>query len=264
MGASTSWLPVQVPCVEMLPIGCLLWCVARGTPVGVVSCGEGYPSLQNETIRGRIDYCRWLLQSLGDPTKMVTLGRIDDRSIWEEPAGDTGPAKHRDIAIAAPMFGPEATAQTLRTLAEGYGKTETPPLKHPHSPVGVVEVEPQQCTGYGVCAGACPTRALQFLRDDGDVVLTLDGSTCIACGQCIKVCPEADAGAIRLDRATDLAHLIRGQTTVYRDKEARCERCGAPIASIAMLNRIASMAGEELSPLMVQISRYCPDCRGLG
>ncbi|MBI4201516.1 MAG: 4Fe-4S binding protein, partial [Chloroflexi bacterium] len=36
IGASVSWLPVEVPCAGMVSVGVFLWCVVRGAAVGVL------------------------------------------------------------------------------------------------------------------------------------------------------------------------------------------------------------------------------------
>lgn len=264
VGASAHWLPVQVPCVGMVPVSWVLQCLARGAMVGVVACGDGCPSQQMETIRGRIDYCRQLLRLLGGSAERVRLlnpengpdadplpGGIGDMRSEGRDGGDSYP----------PLFAPEALAHALRKLVEEHGTSVTPSLKHPHSPMGVVAVEPQRCTACGVCAGTCPTGALGFTQDNEAVTLTFDAALCIACGQCIGVCPEGGAGAIRMDRVTDLAWLARGRAALYQDREARCETCGAPVAPLSMLNRVAALLGSEEATLAGRIGRYCPSCR---
>ncbi|HLE81131.1 MAG TPA: hypothetical protein VJA25_07550 [Dehalococcoidia bacterium] len=48
----------------------------------------------------------------------------------------------------------------------------------------------------------------------------------------------------------------------YRDRDTRCEACGAPVAPGAMLQRIAGMLGAEDASTLSFISRYCVSCRG--
>ncbi|MFQ5874896.1 MAG: 4Fe-4S binding protein [Dehalococcoidia bacterium] len=265
VGASAHWLPVQLPCVGMVPVGCLLQCVARGATVGVLSCGDGCPPGQYETIQGRIDYCCKSLQKLGGPATQVRLVKLEEGPGVDQPLdgiGVTAPEGCEGGGPHTPMFGPEALADALGKLADKYRTPATLTLKHPYSPVGVVAVNPERCTGCGVCAGSCPTGALGFQRGDNQVSLTFNAASCIACGQCVAVCPEAGAGAIRVDRVTDLDRLGQGQTILHRDMEARCEACGAPVASLSMLNRIAALLGSDEGALVDRIGRYCSSCKG--
>ena len=48
----------------------------------------------------------------------------------------------------------------------------------------------EACRAHGICASACPTRALLREKDEGVHRLVFDGTRCIECGQCANVCPE--------------------------------------------------------------------------
>ncbi len=74
-------------------------------------------------------------------------------------------------------------------------------LENPHvmSPSGYYPVvDPDRCTGCGICADErCPTQALEVR--DGTVVL--NEQRCIGCGLCVTGCPEK---ALRLRRSEPL------------------------------------------------------------
>ncbi|MHB8859834.1 MAG: 4Fe-4S binding protein [Thermoleophilia bacterium] len=54
----------------------------------------------------------------------------------------------------------------------------------------LAEVDTERCSGHEKCPArkACPTKAL-FQMDPGEVV-TVNGSLCRGCGDCIAACPE--------------------------------------------------------------------------
>ncbi|MHB9053229.1 MAG: 4Fe-4S binding protein [Thermoleophilia bacterium] len=54
----------------------------------------------------------------------------------------------------------------------------------------LAEVNTERCNGHEECPArkACPTKAL-FQMDPGEVV-TVNGSLCRGCGDCIAACPE--------------------------------------------------------------------------
>jgi ferredoxin len=211
-------------------------------------------------VEERIGYCRELLRSFGRSPGLVSLV-----GPGYEPEQIEAAAIPRSPEATVPldgMFGPAALGLALRTLQARYGSPATLALEHPGSPAGVVEVEPELCTMCGVCADACPTGALTTRRGDERVELVFDGSRCVACEQCVPVCPESVAGAIAMKRTTDFARLTEGPVTLCRDREAHCEGCGAPVASSSMIGRIEAILGKEEAALVSQISRYCLSCKG--
>ncbi|MFZ5775559.1 MAG: nitroreductase family protein [Thermodesulfobacteriota bacterium] len=46
-------------------------------------------------------------------------------------------------------------------------------------------IDPQRCTGCGLCASICPDRAISVRNG----VAHADGPRCLACGHCLAVCP---------------------------------------------------------------------------
>jgi formate hydrogenlyase subunit 6/NADH:ubiquinone oxidoreductase subunit I len=112
-----------------------------------------------------------------------------------------------------------------------------------------------------MCAQICPTDALHSFAAD-DTVLDLDPRLCVACGQCLDICPESERGAIAMSIGFDLADWAMGRREVRRDSLPRCESCGSPIAPLAMLERIASMLGPEHSAVTGLLNTRCLACRG--
>ncbi len=70
--------------------------------------------------------------------------------------------------------------------------------KHPHPSAQVsspfmARLDPEPCSGCGVCVDRCQMGALQ-IKDEKAI---LDGTKCIGCGLCVSACPT---GALRLQR----------------------------------------------------------------
>lgn len=253
-----GWLRVRVPCVSTLPVAALLATLAAGAEaVGLVGCdrsrSNGYGGL-----RGSPGYCRELLAVLGgarEAARVTLLGpdTCEEVSPWRErPSGQEG----EQVRI----FGKGAAAEAINLLADRYSASRVI-LDHESSPLGVVTLDEQACSGCWTCAGSCPGGALRVDADGDEVSLSFDPSLCSACGECARVCPEAEAGAIRVERRTDLVAMAQGRVTLHRDIERRCESCGASIASAGLLRRLETLLGDDATALTDRIGRFCSTCR---
>ncbi|MFQ5657387.1 MAG: 4Fe-4S dicluster domain-containing protein [Candidatus Methylomirabilales bacterium] len=258
-----GWLPVEVPCVGMVTPTWLLQCLNLGAvATAVLPCLRDDCRLgQREITEERVAYCREFLSTLGtSPDSVRLLDPRDEgqlaRALGSLPEPEKEPEKERPRDMT--LFTPQATVRALLGLAEKFAPGSGHRLAHPFSPVGVVQVE-QGCTTCEACIHVCPTSALS-MESDGEIrELKFDAGLCIGCETCAPVCPEK---VVRVEKVTDLSRLRQGTITVYRDSEVRCEACGAPVASGAMLRRIAGMLGAEDGASLSFITRYCTSCRG--
>ncbi|MFQ5880261.1 MAG: 4Fe-4S dicluster domain-containing protein, partial [Dehalococcoidia bacterium] len=247
-----------IPCTAAVPVAAILQALARGaTAVGLSPCSDSCPTGQDDAVRGRVDYCRELLRLLGDSPQRVQLLGLDGGRL--EPAPQLPPLPGEAPQGSIDLFGRGTAAEAVVALASRYGAKELS-LEHAGSPLGIVRVDPQACTGCGGCAVACPTSALSYRQIGDGVALAFDPRLCTSCGQCVAFCPETAAGAIAVTPATDLGRL-RGETEIaFQDRQARCQRCGGPIATLRVLERIASILGDAYNPQLME--RLCAECRG--
>lgn len=266
-----GWLPLQVPCAGMVSAAWLLQCLALGAAaVGVVDCGGDCPFGQRELIEGRVAYCRELLGLLGgSPDAMQLLPAASAAMLAQGLSGPLkGGARRRDRGLAGvSLSSPRAAAQALQALAHDYGASPTFSLPHPYSPLGLVRIDADKCTGCGACTWACPTGALALQQENGAVALTFDPALCNGCGQCSNRCPETPDQVVRVAKVTDLQALSRGRVTLYQDQEVRCQICGAVIGPAAMLRRIEALLGDKggaSAATLAAITQRCPACRGAG
>jgi Pyruvate/2-oxoacid:ferredoxin oxidoreductase delta subunit len=81
---------------------------------------------------------------------------------------------------------------------------------------GLLRVDQSECKGCGMCAEACPPRAIRMgeqLNHYGYRTASYAGSGCTGCGVCFMVCPEP--GAITVMRAVKASgpHALRAART---------------------------------------------------
>ncbi|MFQ5897619.1 MAG: 4Fe-4S binding protein [Candidatus Methylomirabilia bacterium] len=256
-----GWFPVEVPCIGMVTPAWLLHslnlgaCAVAVLPCSREECRFGRP----DVVRGRVDCTRELLSMLGaSPERVRLLDPSDAPTLARELASLPEPLSSHAGARSngASLFTPRAATRALLDLADAYGAGRDRSLTHPHSPFGVVEVT-EGCTACGACVQACPTGSLALERDREGLALTFEAGLCIGCGECVPVCPES---VVRVEQVTDLLRLSRGKHALYRDSEARCEKCGGPVAPRAMLDRIGALLGNN--PAISTITQYCLPCRG--
>ena len=127
------------------------------------------------------------------------------------------------------------------------------------SPLGKVMLDSSKCTGCGLCALDCPTRALTVSSSGkADVYqLLFKHGLCVACGQCVEVCPEQ---CLVLERILDLSQIKGAPVVLFEDSIARCRQCGSVVGSAAMIERLRAKLVNRGDLLTSQLE-LCPRCK---
>jgi len=126
------------------------------------------------------------------------------------------------------------------------------------SPLGKVTLDTATCTGCGLCALECPSGALTAStnRETEVYQLLFRHNLCIACGQCVEVCPEQ---CLRLERTLELDRLGQPAVVLSEDSLGRCAQCGAPTAPRSMLANLGARIRGRGGPV-AQLD-LCSTCR---
>jgi len=121
-------------------------------------------------------------------------------------------------------------------------------------PLGTVRLGGGQCTGCGLCATVCPTRALTAsATTDGVFRLSFRHGACVACNECVEICPEH---CLVLERGASLEE--RPPEVLFEDEEVCCPGCGKPVGSRAMIAKVRALVPAKLADAGIEL---CPECK---
>ena len=116
----------------------------------------------------------------------------------------------------------------------------------------------EKCTGCGLCAIDCPTRALNMLRfrEEDLYQLVFRHDSCDSCGICEKSCPEH---CLQLEKDLEPERIRKEVTVVFEDRISRCSECGTPLFPQAMISLLKS----RMMVATESAWRFdlCPSCR---
>lgn len=98
-------------------------------------------------------------------------------------------------------------------------------VAHAGAPMGLLSVDPSTCTACGACALACPTSTLKSCPGGaGGWTLSYDPHRCVGCGLCVRTCPE---DAISVERGIDVSVLDHDTDVLLCARQpTTCPTCG--------------------------------------
>jgi Fe-S-cluster-containing hydrogenase component 2 len=188
-----------------------VWLEALGAPDGPALVFEPLPAAERPTaipppdtpMESRIDRRAFFREVVDRPagrgrTAATPMGG-DGRAAYPADRRQPSPERVRQLAAIAAI----ATAQGAPVPAELYP---------------TLEVD-SRCCDQRLCVALCPTAALAVRDGPGSARLEWDAGRCIACGTCVRGCPE---GAMHL-----AAHGgSPGVRVVAEHARATCHGCG--------------------------------------
>jgi ferredoxin len=124
---------------------------------------------------------------------------------------------------------------------------------------GMPIIDKEKCTGCGLCAIDCSTKALTlFQNSERDTYqLLFREAACDACGACEKSCPEHCLQWVEKGPEQDKSR--KGVNVLFEDEMTKCVGCGIPLFPRSMVRRLESKVlvnGETTWPF-----NLCPSCR---
>lgn len=257
-------LPLEVPSAAFTDLYLVLRAFDLGAAgVAVVSCGGTCgPACQPRAFSERFSAIERVLVALDLESKRLTLVSADSAerlayrlTVFAEEALALPP----HVLCQGPRVpGPahqRPAAGLLAGVSRRIGIVDALTLEHEGLPFGQPEFDADACSLCGLCAEACPTKALRYSEDSTAARLEFSAKDCNGCRLCSDACSE---GALKIARRLEGASLGAAPVALKSAGLRRCRHCGRGYAPEAMISRIMSSLGERASALNLE---YCPDCR---
>ncbi len=126
------------------------------------------------------------------------------------------------------------------------------------SPFGKVKLDAAKCTGCCLCVTECSTGALTIstIDENGGFQLLFRQSRCMACSQCVEICPEK---CLRMEHVLEL-EKTDSQSVLFEDTIVRCSGCGSPIGPRSMIAKLQTRVMAVGHSFSSQ-AELCPACR---
>lgn len=119
-------------------------------------------------------------------------------------------------------------------------------------------IDGERCTGCGICAMDCPTKALTVSQSDeeGSYQILFQQEICDGCRICGKSCPEQCLKLNPVRKEDGKHHEV---VAIFEDRVSHCNECGVPLFPQAMVRLLKSKMlaiGQAELPFDL-----CPSCR---
>jgi ferredoxin len=120
-------------------------------------------------------------------------------------------------------------------------------------------IDKRECTGCGLCAIDCPTKALTLYQssEKDTYQLLFRQEACNACGVCEKSCPENCLQLV--EEEPERNETGKEAEVIFEDNLSRCMECGIPLFPRSMVKKMETkilMNRETTWPF-----ELCPSCR---
>lgn len=154
------------------------------------------------------------------------------------------PVSTNDIGkfLVGTASGPKTIPETtISALAVGSSIINLLSKKKLSMPISVTDVNPDYCSGCGVCIKTCPYHANTLNTKDG--IVEIDISRCRGCGNCVVACPSNARDLIEYpDRAirNSIDLFAKSPTDGPSILGFLCNGCGYPAADNVGLSGTAS------------------------
>ncbi len=257
-------LPMAVPNLGMATAFLVLRSLSLGAAgVMLFACSEGCRSHGGQgRLPEQMPALRDLLAGLGLDGSLCGPFEFpaDGQRVPEEVSEFAGRAAEPRAGAAA-----EAAKAPLRTYhvapalvgaAQRFGVSPETRVSGADLGFASLQLDGERCSLCGLCAAACPSRALHLSESGKKVTLWFVALQCAGCGLCVAACPES---ALAVKDHLSLGELSATARRLRTSAKAVCRRCGTAIAPSAMAAAVRRRLGgsERLASLL----EYCPDCR---
>jgi hydrogenase-4 component H len=125
---------------------------------------------------------------------------------------------------------------------------------------GLIEQDPNLCTGCRTCAYVCSPKAISFTEQhDSGITWNFFAGQCSFCGFCVQYCPtHAITNRGKLPPITgDQSQLKVAHEILYH----LCTRCGKNLIIPIPEEALEQVYGGALTDLEVEQQTMCQDCR---
>jgi len=99
-------------------------------------------------------------------------------------------------------------------------------------------VEKNRCSGCGICAGICPSKAIKMVIEEniGFYRPLVDENKCTYCGKCLQICPFADNNYKEINSKEELfGNVIKVYSGWAKDENTRYKSASGGIATALSL-----------------------------